>query len=88
MRGRKIPVKRRRLLPKVVGLAYPPQGQDPGEIVLEKSLRGRRAMSTLVHEMLHQMNFRFAESTILRLEEGIMELVEENPEVFRDLWEP
>lgn len=45
-------------------------------------------MSTLVHEMLHQMNFRFSERTILRLEEGLMELVEENPEVFRDLWEP
>lgn len=88
MRGRKIPVRRRRLLPKLVGLAFPPQGQDPGSIVLERSLRGRRALSTLVHEMLHQMNFRFSERTILQLEEGLMELIEENPEVFRDLWEP
>ena len=87
VKGRKIPVRRRRLLPKLIGLAYPPQGQDPGEIVLEKSLRGRRALGTLVHEMLHHMNFRFSEKTILKLEEGLVELVEDNPEVFRDLWE-
>jgi hypothetical protein len=46
-----------------------------------------KLLSTLIHEMLHQLDHRLSEKTVLRLEESILELVLENPEVFSRLWE-
>lgn len=54
-------------------------------IEIQKSLKGHAKMRTLVHEMMHQLHIGLAERTILQLEDGIVQMVEENPEVFHDL---
>jgi hypothetical protein len=67
------------------GLAY--QTGHKRRIVLRKSLRGVKQLSTLVHEMLHQLDRGLSERTVLRLEVGIVEMVLENPDVFGKLAE-
>lgn len=35
--------------------------------------------------MIHQLDIGLSERTVLRLEEGIVQMVEENPEIFHEL---
>ncbi len=84
VRGEKIPVRKRRMS-RYDGLAYQ-TGRK--KIVLRKGLRGIKQLSTLVHEMLHHLDAGLSERTVLRLEEAIVGLVLENPELFHNrLWE-
>lgn len=89
IKGKKVPVMVRRLVGGALGHAYKRGGGDRQQIgrriELHKHLRGARRLSTLVHEMIHQLNIALAERTVLRLEEGIVQMVEENPEVFHEL---
>lgn len=89
IRGEKVPVVRKRLRPGHYGSAYKRTKSDRRpcrrRIEIAKHLRGHAKLSTLVHEMLHQLHIGFAERTILRLESGIVQMVMENPEVFQNL---
>ena len=87
VRGEKIPVKSRRFY-VLDGRAYKPTKKHKHlqrKIELRKGMRGTRKLSTLIHEMLHQMDHRLSERTVLLLEAGIVEMVQENPEVFHSL---
>jgi hypothetical protein len=85
IRGVKVPVRRKDLSRRRhIGESFK---AGKRRIEVADSLRGKRLLSTLVHEMLHQLDHRLSERTILRLEEGIVELVLENPEVFDRLWD-
>ncbi len=89
VRGEKIPVKRRRLRPSADGRAFKRTKSDKRHvnrrIELERNLRGVAKLSTLIHEMLHQLHIGLAERTILKLESGIVQMVGENPELFHEL---
>lgn len=86
IRGAKVPVERRKLK-AYDGLAY--QSGPRRRIVLNRRLRGVQQLSTLVREMIHQAHLGFSERTVLRLEESIVEMILENPEVFHNrLWKP
>jgi hypothetical protein len=90
IRGRAVPVVRRRIN-GYAGLSFK-RAQDDRRpvhrrIELHRGLRGLRQLSVLVHEMIHQMDLRFSERTVLALEAAIMELVLENPEVFDGIYE-
>lgn len=70
------------------GRAYKPTKKHKHlqrKIELRKNAGRRMKLITLVHEMIHQMDHRLSEQTVLQLEEGIVQMVEENPEVFSDL---
>ena len=87
VRGSKIPVYYRRFY-VLEGRAYKPTKKHKHlerKIEIRKSARPLAKLSTLIHEMLHQLDHRLAESTVLQLEAGLVEMVEENPEVFSDL---
>lgn len=85
IRGTKVPVRRKYMGHLwYIGSSFKKRNR---RIEVADSLRGKRLLSTLVHEMLHQLDHRLSERTILRLEEGIVELVLENPEVFDRLWD-
>ena len=91
IRGEKIPVERKSLC-AADGLAYKRTKSDKRpvrrRIVLRKNLRGVKQLSTLLHECLHQIHIGLSERTVLRLEEALVELVLENPELFCNrLWE-
>lgn len=83
-----MPVKTKKLR-GAMGYAYKRGGGDRRQqnrrIELDRRLRGARKLSTLVHEMIHQLDIGLAERTVLRLESGIVEMIEENPEVFHEL---
>ena len=90
IRGEKVPVKMRALKKSgVVGLAYKPTKGDRRpvrrRIAIEKTMRRHARMRTLVHEMIHQLDMGLSERTVLRLENGIVQMVAENPEVFHEL---
>ena len=89
IKGVSVPVRRRKLQ-DCVGQAFKPTPAHPSirrRIELHTSLRGVKLLSTLIHEMLHQLDHRLSEGTVLRLEESILEMILENPEVFSGLWE-
>jgi|SoiMethySBSTD1v2_1073268.scaffolds.fasta_scaffold25764_4 hypothetical protein len=90
IRGRAVPVLRRRLN-GYAGLSFK-RAQDDRRpvfrhIQLHRSLRGVRQLSVLVHEMIHQIDLRFSERTVLALEAAIVELVLENPDVFDGVYD-
>ena len=82
-----MPVERRKLT-AYDGLAYKRTRSDKRSvrrrIVLRKNLRGVAQLSALLHECLHQIDHGLSERTVLRLEEAIVDLVLENPEVFHN----
>ena len=87
--GKKVPVSRKRWK-SLHGRAFKPTKSYPGlkrRIEVHRNLRGIGLLSTLIHEMLHQLDHRLSEGTVLRLEESILEMILENPEVFSGLWE-
>jgi len=88
VRGQKIPVKSGRM-ETTVGLAFKRTKSDRRpvrrRIVLRRNLKGAKRLSVLVHEMIHQLDIGLAERTVLRLEDGIVQMVEENPELFYEL---
>ena len=91
VRGEKIPVERKKM-ERFDGLAYkrPKRDRRPvrRRIVIARRLRGVKRLSTLVHEALHIIDMRLSEQTVLRIEEAMVELVIDNPEVFHNqLWE-
>lgn len=85
IRGRSVPVRRSSLSGKgYVGYSWKGKGR---RIEVDRNLRGVKLLSTLIHEMLHQLDHRLSERTVLQLEEDLVELVLENPEVFGSLWD-
>lgn len=54
-------------------------------ITVDSRLRGVQALSTIIHEAVHQMDHRLAEKTVRQLEKAIVFLVIDNPGVFRRL---
>lgn len=95
VRGKKIVVRSRRLR-GCEGMAYKVTRREkengtanprhePRRIELRKGIRGVRKLSTLLHEMIHQLDIGLAERTVLRLEEGLVQMVEDNPELFHEL---
>jgi hypothetical protein len=87
IRGKKVPVKTKRI--SALGYAYKRHKSDrrpvTRRIELHSNLRGAKKLSVLVHEMIHQLDIGLAERTVLRLESGIVEMIEDNPEVFHEL---
>ena len=89
VRGERIPVKQRRFF-ILEGRAFKPTKKHKHlkrKIELRRNAKTRTKLVTLVHEMIHMLDHRLSESTVLRLEDGIVQMVEENPEVFSRLWE-
>jgi len=90
IKGKSVPVERK-AMQRFDGLAYKRSKNDKRpvrrRIVLAKRLRGVKKLSTLVHEMLHMVDHRLSEKTVLQLEDAITEMVIDNPEVFHGLWE-
>lgn len=66
---------------------YVPRGKKSGRIRLEKSLRPGSVpyISTLLHEMIHQMDWRLSEERTVALEYGLVNMVLSNPDVFKAL---
>lgn len=85
IRGVSVPVKRSALSRKGY-IGYSWKGKKR-RIEVDRNLRGKALLSTMIHEMLHQLDHRLSERTVLELEEGIVELILENPEIFDRLWE-
>jgi hypothetical protein len=85
-----VPV-RRKALNGYAGLSFKRARGDRRPVVrrieLHESLRGVRKLAALIHEMLHQLDLRFSERTVLALEAALVELILENPEVFHDFYE-
>jgi len=81
VRGRAIPVFLNPHLEKrgLAGETF----RNPSSIEISPAEKPIVRLSTLLHEMLHQVDFGLAEKTILRLEERLLELVIANPKVFR-----
>jgi hypothetical protein len=66
---------------KLFGVTY----RDADKILLESALVGVPKLSTLVHEMVHRMNWGLSESRTVHLEYAITSLVLSNPELFKEL---
>jgi hypothetical protein len=54
-------------------------------IEIRNDLTGLTALSTLVHESLHQMSHSLSERTVRQLERAIVFLVIDNPDLFKKL---
>ena len=80
VRGRRLRVKRRKLARGTAGVVF-----KRTRIEIAPDLRGVWKLSTLVHEMIHELDFRLSERTVLKLEEGLVGLVHDNPELFHEL---
>ena len=61
----------------------PPRGH--GKILIDSSLKGVPALSTLLHEAIHCLNWGFSEKRVLHLEYALTSLVLSNPKVFAAL---
>lgn len=87
VRGEKVPVKQRQFF-VLEGRAYKPTKKHKHlqrKIELRRNSKQVTKLATLVHEMIHQLDHRLSERTVLLLEDGIVQMVEENPEVFSRL---
>lgn len=86
VRGKTLTVVRRRM-PRLFGITYPVSRGGKGKITIDSSLSGLPAISTLIHEMLHQMDWRLSEARVQQLEYAIVHTVLSNPALFRALAE-
>ena len=53
------------------------------KILVSTRYKGLVALSTLVHESIHQMDHRLSERTVRSLERAVIDLVISNPDLFR-----
>lgn len=87
VRGEKVPVKQRQFF-VLEGRAYKPTKKHKHlqrKIELRRNSKQLMKLSTLVHEMIHLVDHRLSERTVLQLEAGIVEMIAENPETFSKL---
>lgn len=84
VKRRAIPVRTRKLSAGTWGQASK-HSDGKREITLRPGLSGIARLRTLVHEMLHHADFRLGEKTVLALEDEIVQMVIENPELFHEL---
>jgi len=76
-----VPVLRRPVPGGYLGDSRKPR-RGKRAIRVDPGLKGVRALSTLVHEALHQIDHRLSERTVRQLEKAIVYLVIDNPDLF------
>lgn len=83
IKGEEIPVYYDPLLEKrnMMGYAF----RNPHRIDLSPVEKPLLRLSTLLHEMLHHTHWGLSEKTVLALETRLLEMVLNNPAVFRKL---
>ncbi len=79
----KVPVIRRKLPHGQLGESRKGKVRS---IRIGTKVKGITALSTLVHEALHQMDHRLSERTVRQLEKAIVYLVVDNPDLFQKLY--
>lgn len=84
VKGKMLTVVPRRMT-KLFGSTYWVPNGTKGTIQVDQSLRTHSLLSTIVHEMVHQMDWRLSESRVRHLEYSLMHLVLSNPELFAEL---
>jgi hypothetical protein len=73
----------RRLLNPTSRLGESHKGPRKRVVLVSTRAKGLVALSTLVHETLHQMDHGLSEGTVRKLEKAIVYLVIDNPVLFR-----
>lgn len=56
------------------------------KVLVSRKLSGLRALSTAVHEALHQIDHRLSERTVRQLEKALVYLVIDNEDLFRRIY--